>query len=300
MKKIYSSLGVLLILFFVSACGPSEADLAETEAVILSTEHAQSTNTMSVEQTSSASTQHVFDTQTAGTSQASTATEAFQATETSVQATGEASALSTQIAKTEQAIARATHEAAGIYSVVQALYDAGDIPRAEGNFQPLPNYYNSWAQIGWLQNHMIEDSFVRDFVLVVNVSWESASRSAEFYRSGCGIAFRVADDFSEYYSFSLALDGKMKFIPKVRDAKSVYASSAYWGKIDHMEGSATIIITAVGTTYQVFNEQLERIDIRYGEEIRSGNLAYQLISGTNTDFGTRCMFTDTGLWRLDE
>jgi hypothetical protein len=147
---------------------------------------------------------------------------------------------------------------------------------------------------------MIEDSLVTDFVLVVDVSWESASRAAEFYRSGCGIAFRMADDFSEYYAFMLGLDGNVNFYPKLSSSNRVYLSKSYWGRIDHMEDSTTFIITAEGINYQIFNEALERIDLRNGAELESGSLAYQLASGSNTDFGTRCIFSDTELWRLED
>jgi hypothetical protein len=147
---------------------------------------------------------------------------------------------------------------------------------------------------------MIEDSFVTDFVMVVDVSWESASRSAQFFRSGCGIAFRMAEDYSESYTFMLGLDGKMNFYPTLSSSNTVYLSKSHWGPINHMEDSTTFIITAEGITFQVFNEQLQRIDLRNGAELVSGYLAYALASGSNTDFGTRCSFTDTDLWRLED
>jgi hypothetical protein len=98
----------------------------------------------------------------------------------------------------------------------------------------------------------------------------------------------------------LGLDGKMIFYPTLSSSNTVYPSKSHWGQIDHMEGSTTFIITAEGITFQVFNEQLQRIDLRNGAELDSGYLAYALASGTNADFGTRCKFTDTDLWRLED
>jgi hypothetical protein len=281
-------MAVLLLGFIVSACGPSEAELAATEAY-KGAEEAQITRTMISRHTSEVATQQfltqVANTQQIGTEQASTATQAFQGTRTSVSATQMKGVENTRIAITEQA--------SNIYAIVQELYDSGYLTSTDGYFDQLPGAEVNWAQINWVRNYIIEDSYVADFVLMMDVSWESASRSAEFDRSGCGIAFRQADDYSEYYAFSLALSGYLKFIPRVNDAYFVYPTGAYWGDIDHMEGSTTLILTAQGNQFQVFNENLERIDLRYGEEIKNGYLAYQLLSGSNTDFGIRCNFTNT-------
>ncbi|NIW46236.1 MAG: hypothetical protein GWN14_15460 [candidate division Zixibacteria bacterium] len=305
--KIWGVVAALcMMLFFISACGPSEADLAETDAVIMNTSDAQSTNTMSVQHTSAAKTeqflktQDYLETQAAATSQASTATEAFQATETSVIATAKANAMNTQVAKTETAIAQATEEASDIYQIVQALYDEGYITRKKGSFQQLPHYDATWAQIGYFYIDPIRNSFVTDFVLVVDVSWEASDRATEFYRAGCGIAFRVTEDRSEFYNFMLSLDGQMTFFPKLASLNWVRFSKTYWGDIDHMEGSTTFIITAEGINFQVFNADLERIDMRNGAELESGNLAYQISSGSNKGFGTHCVFSDTELWRFED
>jgi hypothetical protein len=303
MKKICFTVVLVLVFCLISACGPSEADLAETEEVISQTEDAQSTETKSARQTSESATQQ-FQTQVANTAQAGTekasaaqaataeagtATAAFQSTRTSARATQQQSTIVAQ-----------TEEAANIYGVIQALYEAGHITRTSGYFQPLPPFEYSLAQIFWLQNVTIPDTRVRDFVAVMNVSWESASRTAEFYGSGCGISFRGDENFSEYYSYMLTLDGNITFFPALSSSNTVRFSKAWFGTLDHMEGSETFIVVADGTTYKVFNEQLERIDLRYGEELREGNLAYVISSGTNVDFGTRCSFYDGALWHFDD
>jgi hypothetical protein len=302
MKKLFVVAAFLLLLLIVTGCGPSEVDLAETEAVVLGTSQAKSTNTARVEQTSAAGTQQFLDAQetyAAETAQAATATWEFNATQTADEATRQANAQNTMVARTQEAAAQATEAVSEIYAVVQALYEAGHISRTDGSFQQLPYFDESWAQIGYFYIAPIMDSFVEDFVLLVDVSWEASSQATEFYRAGCGVSFRVADDLSEYYTFMLGLDGNMNFFPKLASSNSVRLSKAYFGPIEHMAGSTTFIITAEGNKYQVFNEDLKRIDLRNGAELGSGYLAYQLASGSNTDFGTHCVFSDTDLWRLD-
>lgn len=299
MKKPIVVAALLLMLFIVSSCGPSKASLAETESAIQSTSQAQGTNTARVQQTSVAETQQFEDTQAAATAEAVTATWEFNVTQTSEQATHQANAQNTQAARTQEAIAQSTEAVSEIYGVVQALYDAGQISSKEGSFQQLPYFDESWAQIGYFYISPIQDSFVEDFVLLVDVSWEASTSATEFFRAGCGISFRVADDLSEYYTFMLGLDGKMNFFPKLSSSNTVILSKANFGDIEHMKGSTSFIITAEGINFQVFNENLERIDLRNGAELGSGYLAYQLASGSNTDFGTRCTFTDTDLWRIE-
>lgn len=293
---------IVLVLCLLAACGPSEADLAATDDAIAETEEAQSAATESARRTSEAATQ-AYETDLENTAQAetaqaetaqaeaeaATATAAFRATQTSVSATQE-----------QATVVARTAEASRIFEIVQELYDEGYINRTEGSFQQLPSYSDAWAQIGWFQTIPIQDSFSSDFVLVMDVSWESASRSAEFWRSGCGIAFRVADDISEYYTFMLGLDGNMNFFPKLASSNTVYLSKAWYGNIEHMEGSATFIVTAEGSQFQVFDENLRRVDLRNGADLVNGYMAYILASGINTDFGTRCTFVDTDLWRLDD
>jgi hypothetical protein len=92
----------------------------------------------------------------------------------------------------------------------------------------------------------------------------------------------------------------MNFFQALSSSNSISLSKAWYGNVDHMSGNTTFIVVAVGTTYRVFNEDLEQIDLRYGEALREGGMAYVVSSGTNIDFGTRCIFNDVELWRLDE
>lgn len=297
MKKAQLVLLLVLVLTFVSACGLSEADMAQTSEAISGTANAQGTNTASVGQTEAAVTQQ-YITQEAATAQAATATEIAGLTATADKATQQAQAQETLQAQTQIAVVQATEQASRIYDVVQTLYDGGYITTTDGYFQDLPEYDATWAQIGYFTLEPIRDSFVKDFVLVVDVTWEASDKATEFFRSGCGIAFRIDDEGSEYYVFFLSFDGKMNFFQLENNRGAL--SKKNWGKVEAMADSATYIIAVEGINFQVFNDQFERKDMRNGAALEDGFLAFMLASGSNRDFGTHCNFTDVDLWRIGE
>ncbi|MFN2145240.1 MAG: hypothetical protein ACK2T7_07790 [Anaerolineales bacterium] len=299
MKKAPILIAVVLILVFASACGGADSKLTQTQTAVSEEIFAQSTKTANAVGTQQAETQ-AYEAELAQTSEAQEATEMAKATDAAIKATRLAGEQQTLVARTQEAEAQATQAAERIYTVVQDLYDQGFITSKEGSFQQLPPYEGEFAQIGYYRSVPIPDSFVKDFVLVMDVSWEVNDKANEWYRSGCGFAFRVSEDYDEYYNFILTLDGRINFAQLLKGYNGISISKAYWGQIENEKGSDTIIITAQGKTFQVFNTDLERIDIRYGEKLVEGTMAYQVSSGSNKDFGTRCNFTDVDLWHLDD
>ena len=63
-------------------------------------------------------------------------------------------------------------------------------------------------------------------------------------------------------------------------------------------GLAEVILIVEGGTIQYFVDG-EQIFIRRDQKKLTGYLAYAISSGTNADFGTRCIFTDTEIWSLE-
>lgn len=300
-QKLFIALLLLvLIAGMISACGGiSDAEIAQTEDAIQSTSAAQSTGTVSAEETRAAVTQ-AFETEFAGTSIAVTKTESVYATSTAERATKQANARETLAAGTETAVAEATDAVSRIYPIVQELYEQGYISTTAGSFKQMPYWSDSYAMRFYVTYHQLVGFEATNFVMVMDVEWATASNTAEGKQGGCGITFRALNYYQAYYAFLLNLDGKIGFISKESSDGYVSITKAYWGPLDHMEGSTTFIITAEGNTFQVFNMDLERIDLRIGNALTSGGFAYVLASGTNEGFGTRCTFPDTELWLLDD
>jgi hypothetical protein len=289
MKNVVHFLPFLLILVLAAACGLSDEQIAQTAEVINATLAAESTGTAVIQSTTDA-------VETALAETAAVATETQLAAEE--KATRQANAQETLLAKTQEGYARATEAVSEIRPIVDALYDAGHITTRDGYHQELNTWEYNWAQMNWYTIFPTKgDSEATDFVLLMDLSWESASKYNELDVAGCGFAFRADETYGSYYAFLLTLDGYLSFLSKTPQKYSVL-SKAYWGKLDYAEGSTTIILVAQGNTFQVFNTDLERIDLRYGSALTEGSIAYILSSGSNDGFGTRCQFTDVDLWHL--
>ena len=297
-KALFALTVIVLIAGLLSSCGISDAEIAQTEEAIQSTAGAQSTGTVSAERTVAAVTQQ-HETEFAGTSVVATETQSAVATATADKATQQSLRQLTLAAYTEAASAEQTESVSKIYNIVQDLFDEGYISKTQGEFTQLPFWEDSYAQIRYYKIEPLWGD-ISDFVMVVDVAWASASTGAEISTAGCGITFRASETYDEYYTFLLNLDGNMSFFARESSSSGAVLSKAYWGKLDYMEDSTTFIITAEGNTFQVFNEDLERIDLRIGNKLTSGGLAYVLSSGGNEGFGTRCTFNDTDLWVLDD
>jgi len=303
MKRLFVVAACLLLLICVSACGPSEADLAETEAVIQSTSHAKETNTASVLQTSAAGTQKAEETQAAEAAeteqaaQAATATRSFEITQTAEEATRQANAQNTLVAATEQAKAQATEQASDIYNVVQTLYDKGYISTTDGYYQKLPDFSGRLTGEYLFDFQNIPDSYAEDFVLVLDMSWEIEDPATIWRSAGCGITFRMNDEWTDYYAYFLTLEEQINF-GQVR-AGRLQKYTSPWDDIDHMKDSATFIFIAEGSKIKAFNGNLELKDQRDAAALVEGSFAFMFVAGSYVEPGTQCEFTNVDLWHIE-
>jgi hypothetical protein len=66
-----------------------------------------------------------------------------------------------------------------------------------------------------------------------------------------------------------------------------------------MNGSADVILAVQDGTISYYVDG-KRVFQRENSELKEGDLALTLNSGTNKDFGTRCKMTDIEVWDLDQ
>ena len=296
MKKAQIFLVLFIVLIFASACGISEAEMQQTEEAINSAIMAESTGTAEVKETSVALTEE-YESQMAETAQAVAATEEAGATATAQRAIRQVQAQQTLDAATQEAIVAATAEASDIYTIVQTLYEQGQITTANGYFQDLPEWSESYAQMWTFDLEPVMDSFATNFVLVIEMSWEIEDPSTDWGAAGCGVAFRISEDFNDYYTYFLTMDEQINFFQVTPRGGTKYTSR--WDDIDPMQGSTTLIITVEGSDFKAFNENFELKDLRNGAELADGYLAYMIVSGSNKAPGTQCEFTNVDLWHLE-
>ncbi len=283
---------VLALVMILAACGPSKAELLAQTAT--AQQISMGTATAKVEATQAMATQQQ-ETVIAETQTAATATSESIASATAFRETSQANAQLT----IEAAIQQKTQTASSMQTLVTRLYEGDFLTSTAGSYEKLDDHTEAWAQINWLRVNPMYSVQVKDFVLKLRIGWESATTTNNFTDSGCGIAFRIDDDF-RYYTYFLSLDKKLSYWRNMQDSPYVTLSKRYFGEYDHMQDSRIIIITAEGPILQVFDENLNRIDMREDGKLESGFLGYTLSSGESKSFGTRCSFTEMELWRLGE
>jgi hypothetical protein len=224
--------------------------------------------------------------------------EATSIAATEVQATADAvSRESTRTAAIEQAQASATAQAQSMFAIVEGLVEDGHLSRSAGVYHRLPDFDESWAQINYY-NIWWTGLSPSDFVIKADVAWDSASSKANWWNSGCGFVFRVNDEGDHYISF-FAMDGNVRLFRSL-GGKLASIGTSYYGKVDVPKGNAKIMLVVDGGSINFFvNDKRVQNRQDYYEDLSSGRLAYTLVSGTNTGFGTRCQMTNVELWELE-
>ncbi|MGD8458146.1 MAG: hypothetical protein PVF83_17350 [Anaerolineales bacterium] len=254
---------LLIFAFLISACGLSEEERQATDTKIA---------------------EDIYSTQTAGAP-----TPANTSTSTNTPGPSPTNTL-----KPSQK--RATSQAEPMVELVQQLYDDGYINSTEGRFFQMDNLNKSWAQINWFR-WWTYDIFLNDFVVRTDIAWNTAAKGANIATSGCGFVFWVDEDGERYYVAFLALDGNATLF-RMKNDRLIRVGRGYYRKIDYESGSAELMVIAEGEKIQIFVNG-EQVFSRDNQTVFSGEIAYTLLSGINTGYGTRCKFTDTQIWSLE-
>lgn len=306
---------LLIIAFFLFcqvSCSPSQADILATEALYqaetqqasdakstrraLFTENARST--ASVKETTLAQEKQIVEQTAAALNTAATvefeATKGAIATSTSMhEATSTAIVVHSQTA-TANAITQATAQAQPMVDLVTRLHNEGYLTSTDGTFFSLPDFDESWAQLSWYW--FFPTSFSpTDFVISAHSEWDIASDKPDPWATGCGFVFRE-NGIPNHYLIFLALDGNVYFSRYYKDSYDLIGSS-YYGNVGIPQGSADIALAMEGSivTFLVNGDVILN---KYDNTLKSGNLDYTLISGTNKDYGTHCRMTNIELWVL--
>jgi hypothetical protein len=200
----------------------------------------------------------------------------------------------TREAELTATVASATAQSQSMFDRVQELYDQGYLGDTGGTYHRVPDFDESWAQLNWYQ--WWPTGFQpTNFVLRTDVTWESASETADWWNSGCGFVFRIEDENNHYFAY-LALDGRFYFVRRVNDRPGILASP-YVARPDLPIGKATIEMIAEGSWFTFFVDGA-KVHSRQDTALPEGELALTLVSGTNKDFGTRCQMRNVELWEL--
>lgn len=270
--------------------------LAASLACSLGTSALTPTAAQNTEATQTAQAQIAQTREARETSVAATGTKAFSQTATPARATeAAAEAKATRQADATQIAVEATEAAQPMTEVVAQLMEDGYLTSSDGAFFALPDFVQSWAQLGWYR-WWTTNYAPADFVIRANVAWRSASNTADWWTSGCGFVYRIKDNDDHYLSY-LGLDGRAYF-SVLRKGLIYNESSARYGKLDTPDGEAQLMLVVQGSHFDFFVNDTHV----YGKVDKSfddGRLAMTLLSGTNKGFGTNCAMRNVELWELD-
>ena len=186
----------------------------------------------------------------------------------------------------------ATQQAQAFQGSLQKLHDEGIINSMEGDYYPLDDFSESWAQLGyyqwWKTGYAAEN-----FVLSTDVAWESASDKANWPEAGCGIVFSE-DNESDHHLVYLSLDGYGRLV-QVNEGQWKTLASQFYGKLPIPDGNAKIMLV-VNDKRINFYVNGERVANAYDGSLNAGDISLTLLSGTNKDFGTRCTMSNIDLF----
>jgi Skp family chaperone for outer membrane proteins len=221
--------------------------------------------------------------------------QAMQAQETlEAKATRAEELAATRTAKTATAKAEKTEQVRPIYERVQQLYEDNAISTKNGKYHRVDDFNQSWAQINWYQ-WWRTGLKLENFVVRVDAEWESASKIANWFASGCGFVYSENGTYDHFASF-LALDGNV-YNHRVRSGVSSNPAGGYYGTVGTPNGSAELMMV-VDQTIVSFYVNGKRVSRFSDSTISKGDFALTLNSGTNLDYGTRCKMSNIDVWEL--
>jgi hypothetical protein len=317
MNRIILLTGFLLFAAGITACHSAQvATVDPAVGLTASAFSAESETAQAAEElTRTVGQQATLNAAATGTADASQ--KAAQAT-LDAQATGQAQATAT-VEASRNAIETANAELKGVFrqtfdanqanlaqtetadvanknQIIQNLVAKGILTNAEGSFIALDDFNESWAQINWYQYWPTEYS-PTNFVITMDAQWDSASKVANWFNSGCGLVFGRKDNDNHTMVY-LGLDGRARLENYYKGAFSLIADR-YYGKIDIPKGEAKLTLAVIGNHVWFFVNDTEVIDTSV-THLEKGLLAYTLVSGTNKGFGTHCKLSDVSLWVVED
>lgn len=188
----------------------------------------------------------------------------------------------------------ATQQYESFFSLIEQYYNAGYLPSINGEYLKLDDFEAELAQVDNYQWWPF-DLTPATFVLRAHFKWSSAFENTNL--SGCGFVFNGLNE----EALAVFLDRRNVVLLShlgFRVPRSGGSGAVHFKNSD--EADFTLIVnSALKKVFVLVNDELNiEYEFPYKESFR-GYIGYALISGTYTDYGTRCAITDAKLWTID-
>ncbi len=285
-----SLLFILLSCAFITACGPSQAEISASAS--------QAADKTYTAQTALAptSTSTPLPTSTASpipptATSLPTVTPNLAATATAVTRQAEYTATSVAASATQQA------EDA---SWAQLVKD-GAVTYTQGELTAMEDLEDNWAQRLWYRYYTFELD-MSNFVIMTHVEWKYPD-DANLGGGGCGFVFRLKDKDNHLY---LIISARSRTFIGLMTPRGVAGQKVLWedpallkysSVLPPTTGSADLwlVVEKDFVTSYVNGNKVARY---YVAATNSGDIGYTILSATNNEPGTYCKFTNTRIWEL--
>lgn len=201
----------------------------------------------------------------------------------------------------------ATEQYNDFLALVKQAYDAGQISTLDGSYMQLDDFSKEYArQYGYSWSETGESA--KDFIIRADLDWEVANQRNN---SGCGFKFRQELVSSpgttasiEYYYFAVldALNGVLIFYPVAFDHKRaslVQKKERPELGANPYQAEFALVVSGTSAYTYVNGKFFTEHRLQSNFITSSGPLEYVILTGSDTDFGTRCKMTNVELWVIE-
>jgi hypothetical protein len=197
-----------------------------------------------------------------------------------------------KLTATSESIAKSTAQAQPMLASLEKLKADGYISSTEGEYMPLETFDESQAKMGH-GSYFRTGLEAENFALSAHMKLMSASDKADRRQASCGVIFGEEDE-DNYNLVDIAMDG---FLYSWDVRHNNFRAIAYkkYGPPINLEGEADILLVVIGQHYLFFVDGQEILSAT-NTRLKPGNIAIVMRSGSNKDFGTRCILDNMGVW----
>ena len=172
--------------------------------------------------------------------------------------------------------------------LVKMLNMKNRISSTAGTFRTLPDRNISLAMMGYSAKDPLEISG-QDLLLQTDIEWSSGYERPDYAASGCGFYIRELNDNS-YIEIFAAMDGGV-YVTAYRNGAQVPLIALKYGTWS-IAGSGRLAVAADDQKITVLWNDAILGTVTDATWMGSGGAGYLIHSGTNGDFGTRCVFSN--------
>jgi hypothetical protein len=198
----------------------------------------------------------------------------------------------------------ATQQYENFTALIQRFHEAGQISTTDGDYQRLDDFSDELAMTygyQWTPTGLNS----KDFVIRADFNWEVANQKNY---SGCGYIFREESDTHYYVTaldalngvfFSYTQLGSLPFGPAT--VLNITVPAAKKSKLPAMgENPYHVTFTLIVNEYKAYtyinDEFFSEHNLKQDRLTAPGPLSFMVLTGSATDFGTRCKISNVEIW----